>query len=107
MAMWPTPDDVKALLRLPASGDTFDELVGELTTAAVEWTDETTSHQYADPDVPPPVREAARLLAARLFRRRDSLDGTVGWAETGVVRIAPTDPDVARLLAPYKRAGIA
>ena len=39
--------------------------------------------------------------AARLYRRRDSVDGTVGWGDMGVVRIGPKDPDIETMIAPY------
>jgi hypothetical protein len=58
--------------------------------------------KYGWPAVPEDVREAARLKAARLFRRKDSPDGLRGFGEFGVVRISRyEDPDVAMLLDPY------
>jgi len=58
--------------------------------------------RFGWPAVPEPVRVAARLKAARLFRRKDSPDGMRGFGEFGVVRISKfEDPDVAMLLDPY------
>lgn len=52
---------------------------------------------------PAPVVEAAALLAARYFRRKDAPFGMVGSPEAGIERIAATDPDVKRLMQPYAR----
>lgn len=40
----------------------------------------------------------ALMLAARLYRRRNSPSGVEAFAESGVVYVAKRDPDVARLL---------
>jgi hypothetical protein len=52
--------------------------------------------------LPDALYEAALLLASRLYRRRDSLDGTIGWGDMGVVRVGLKDPDVEALLAQYE-----
>ena len=41
------------------------------------------------------------MEAGRLYRRRDSVDGTIGWGDMGVVRVGPKDPDIETLIAPY------
>jgi hypothetical protein len=51
---------------------------------------------------PEPVKQAALLEAARLFRRKDSPDGIAGSNEFGVIRVARSmDGDARMLLAPY------
>jgi hypothetical protein len=47
--------------------------------------------------MPDAVYQAALTHAARLFRRRDSIDGTVGWADVGITHIGRADPDVESL----------
>jgi hypothetical protein len=51
--------------------------------------------------VPDGLYEAALLLASRWYRRRDSLDGTIGWGDMGVVRVGLKDPDVEALIGGY------
>jgi hypothetical protein len=51
--------------------------------------------------LPDPLFTAAQYEAARLYRRRDSVDGTIGWGDMGVVRVGPKDPDIETLMAPY------
>ena len=41
---------------------------------------------------------AATMLAARLYRRRNSPDGVQAMTDAGAWYVARTDPDVARLL---------
>lgn len=53
------------------------------------------------PGVPDGVTQAAALLAARLYRRKDSPQGVLGSAEWGVMRVSRFDPDVESLIAPY------
>jgi hypothetical protein len=53
------------------------------------------------PSVPDGVAQAAALLAARLYRRKDSPEGVLGSSEWGAVRVARFDPDVEGLIAPY------
>jgi hypothetical protein len=53
------------------------------------------------PSVPDGITQAAALLAARLYRRKDSPQGVLGSAEWGVARVSRFDPDVENLIAPY------
>lgn len=53
------------------------------------------------PAVPGGVTQAATLLAARLYRRKDSPEGVLGSSEWGAVRVSRLDPDVEGLIAPY------
>jgi hypothetical protein len=58
----------------------------------------------------PEVHEAIVLAAARLYKRRQSVEGVAGWGDLGVVRILASDPDINRLLehhADMTKAGIA
>lgn len=59
---------------------------------------------YGWPAVPDAVRQACIMQAARLFTRYDSPLGVAGWGDMGVMRVSyRVDPDVAMLLAPYRR----
>lgn len=56
------------------------------------------------PSVPDAVREATLLLAARYHSRRNTPLGVqVGKPEFGNLSIPGKDPDVERLLAPYRK----
>lgn len=50
------------------------------------------------PAVPDEVHEATLILAARLFKRKDSPEGVLGSSEWGVVRLSRRDPDVLALI---------
>ena len=54
---------------------------------------------------PPQAVEAALLLAARFWKRKDSAYGPVAGAHgLGAVRVVPgVDPDIERLLSPFRR----
>ncbi len=56
--------------------------------------------------VPDDVKTACELLAIRIFKRRETPFGVVGSPETGVASLPAQDPDVKRLLAPYRRTYI-
>lgn len=59
------------------------------------------------PAVPAAIAEAALLLAARLYRRKDSPEGNTGNAEWGIMRVVKLDPDVEALVADYAMPGFA
>ena len=59
------------------------------------------------PAVPDEIRQAALLLASRLWLRRDSPEGVAGSSEWGVVRVSRMDPDVEALISPYVLPGFA
>lgn len=57
--------------------------------------------------VPEEVKLATILKAVRLYRRKFSPDGTIGGFELPVVKInAREDPDVAALLAPFRKTAV-
>lgn len=61
----------------------------------------------AEDDIPAPIREATLLQATRLYKRTDAPFGVTGSAEHGQLQtISRVDPDVAELIAPYKRWGM-
>jgi hypothetical protein len=64
--------------------------------------------RFGWPAVPDDVSEAALIVAHRLFKRKETSNGVVGFDGQGVtVRLSSTDPDAAALLAPYRIIGIA
>jgi hypothetical protein len=103
MSGWPTLADVKSLLRMRTADELEDPLIEAALRASIEYVDGRTGHRFTDPqtgdvDVSAQAFEAVCLMAARLYRRRDSLDGTIGWGDQGVVRVGRVDPDVEALI---------
>jgi hypothetical protein len=88
------PSATRPITELAASGGwPDDELV---VTAKWGW-----------PAVPDPVVQAQKLLASRLWKRKDSPEGVLGNDQWGVIRVSRVDPDVMALLDPYVLAGFA
>ena len=57
--------------------------------------------------VPIAIKQATIMSATRLYKRYDSPLGVLGFGDLGVVRISRLDPDIAALLAPYRRIKVA
>lgn len=53
--------------------------------------------------VPKAIHDACLLLAARLYRRKDTPQGVQGSAELGLIRITSNDPDYWGLIGGYVR----
>lgn len=102
---WPTVADVKAFLRIVDTSE--DAMIGSELAAAVTWVSSRVQQQYVPdsttyvPPLPPPLYAVALHETARLVRRRDSVDGTIGWGDMGIVRVGPKDPDIETMIAPY------
>lgn len=52
---------------------------------------------------PQAVNKACLMLAARYFKRKDSVFGVMGTPELGYVRVTSKDTDIRALLQPYRR----
>lgn len=57
--------------------------------------------------VPTAIKQATVLLAARIFKRNDSPGGVMGFGDLGVIRVGRMDPDIDRLIQPYKKVRFA
>lgn len=53
--------------------------------------------------VPTAIKQACVIQAARIFKRNDSPLGVAGFGDMGAMRVSRVDPDVARMLEPYRR----
>ncbi len=103
-ADWPQVADVKDYLRLGA--DTSDDaVVGQALAAAIAWVTARVAPTWTDPAGEGYLVDAlytvALMEAGRLYRRRDSVDGTIGWGDMGIVRVGPKDPEIETLIAAY------
>lgn len=52
--------------------------------------------------VPDPIRQAAKIMAARIVKRKEAPEGVMGMGQFGVVRVSRSDPDVNALIEPYR-----
>jgi hypothetical protein len=118
MASWPNLAEVRKLLRLQPDA-TEDAVIQTALAAAVDYgtrrvgftitTNPDGSLTYVPvypPDttiLPDAAHEAALIHAARLYRRRDSIDGTIGFGDMGAIRVGRTDADVEALYAACSR----
>lgn len=103
---WPTADDVRQELRAEGLSADDDAVLGHSLDAAIAWiTGRVRTEAIADDlgavAVVPDVWLATVLEVCRLYRRRDSLDGTLGWGDAGLVRVGVYDPDVEHLLGQW------
>jgi hypothetical protein len=109
MSQWPKLPEVRSLLRLQPDVNE-DAVITTALAAAVDfgtrrlggtwvlqsdgvtlvWTWTYPADTTTLPDL---GHEACLLHAARLYRRRDSIDGTINWGDMGV-RVGGSDPDV-------------
>jgi hypothetical protein len=76
-----------------------------LTTAAPAYLQVTA--KWGWPSVPSPVTSACILLAGRLVKRGDSLLGVAGFGDLGAITVRAIDPDVERMLRPYRNPVVA
>ena len=57
--------------------------------------------------VPIAIRQAAILASLRAYKRYESPTGVLGFSDVGVVRVGRLDPDVQRLVDPYRKLRMA
>lgn len=89
------------MLRLQPD-DTEDLVIASALAAAVAYGVGKTNNQWPATEtmlVPEAAHEACLIDAARIYRRRDSLDGTLAWGGAGAIRVGRFDPEVERLYA--------
>lgn len=116
MATWPDIDEVEAYIG-EVGTDQLDVLEDSLNAAIayIGWRcndeldliQDTGSAYYYDEIVPDNLREATKMLASRLFRRRLSPEGVAGFGDFGAVRVTRVDPDIEALITPNRSWGIA
>lgn len=116
MATWPDIDEMETYIGelgtdqvdvLEASLNAAVAYIGYLCDGQLEsQTTQDTDGNYEE-IVPENIREATRILASRLFRRRLSPEGVAGFGDFGAVRVISRDPDIAALITPQRSWGIA
>jgi hypothetical protein len=116
MSQWPKLAEVRTLLRMQPD-PTEDSVIQTALAAAVDYGVRRMGSQLIDngdgtfgpgkepiypgdtTTLPDAAHQACLLDSARLYRRRDSIDGTLGFGDAGIVRVGRTDADVDRLYA--------
>jgi hypothetical protein len=108
MSAWPTLAEVQTFLRLQpdpiedgvvqtALDAAINYGVGRMGSTYVDNGDGTcTRTPNYDTDtttLPDAAHQACLQHAARLYRRRDSVDGTIGFGDMGLIRVGSTDAD--------------
>jgi hypothetical protein len=53
--------------------------------------------------IPSDIKQATILASLRAYKRYESPTGVLGFSDMGVVRVGRLDPDVERLVAPYRK----
>lgn len=93
----------------PANAITGGRPVTGLLMTGGSWPRPTTgirvTARWGWPAVPGKVKQATLLQAGRLYKRRESLEGVLGSADWGAIRVAKFDPDVEALLAHFVLPG--
>jgi hypothetical protein len=101
VAFWPALKEVRSFLRLQPDAET-DSAITTALAAAVDYGNRRLNYLYPVPPadngtLPDTAHQACLMHAARLYRRRDSVDGTISWGDLGGVRVGRVDPDVEML----------
>ncbi len=93
-------DDLRSWLKFADDETDADALLTQCldaTVAHVESVCALPSTYTAD------VTTAIVMQAAALFKRRETPEGIAAFSDFGASRVTKLDPDVERLLAPYRK----
>ena len=82
--------------RIYAVGDYWFPQAGQEATVQVTGTFGFTS-------VPTAIKQATVLLSARIFKRNDSPGGVMGFGDLGIIRVGRMDPDIEKLIQPFRK----
>lgn len=91
---------VSPATQIRAIGNYVFSVIGKEATVQVAGT-------FGWSSVPVAIKQATLILAQRQFKRYDSPLGVAGFGDIGVVRVSRIDPDVASLIAPFRRVRVA
>jgi len=86
--------------QIRATGDYLFPLSGGEATVQVIGT-------FGWDNVPSDIEQACIILSQRQYKRYDSPLGVAGIGDIGIIRVSRIDPDVASILAPYRRLRMA
>ena len=86
--------------QIRATGDYLFPLSGGEATVQVVGT-------FGWASVPSDIEQACIILSQRQYKRYDSPLGVAGIGDIGIIRVSRIDPDVASILAPYRRLRMA
>jgi len=103
MAYYPKLQEVRSFLRLQPD-PTEDGFITTALVAAIDYANRRLNYRYPVPpnddgSLPDTAHQACLIHAARLYKRRDTVDGTIGFGDMGVVRVGRVDADVDMLYA--------
>jgi len=105
----PTGAQLAQWLSITATDAATSALLDGCCTVALQYelgrlsTLRMTEQGFAPPDVlPGPVAQAVLMRAAAIYRRRNSVNGFEGFADLGAVAIRASDPDIERLVDPWR-----
>jgi hypothetical protein len=108
----PTADTLAKWLSINATDATTTELLQACCDVATQYelgrlsVLRMTEAGYTPPDIlPGTVAHAMLMRAAAMFRRRNSVNGFEGFADLGAVAIRASDPDIERLVDPWRAWG--
>ncbi len=62
--------------------------------------------RWGFPSTPIEVEQATLILATRIFKRKNSPEGVLSFAESGIIRVSVTDRDVTQLISPYRKVSV-
>ena len=63
--------------------------------------------EFGFASIPIAIKQATILAALRAYKRYESPTGVLGFSDMGVVRVGRMDPDVTRLIDPYRKLRMA
>jgi hypothetical protein len=105
----PTAAQLAAWLSITATDVATTELLQRCCDIATQYelgrlsTLRMTEAGYTPPDVlPVAVAHAMLMRAAAVYRRRNSVNGFEGGADFGAIAIRASDPDIERLVDPWR-----
>jgi hypothetical protein len=105
----PTAAQLAAWLSITATDTATNELLQRCCDIAAQYelgrlsVARMTEAGYSPPDVlPATVAQAMLMRAAAMYRRRNSVNGFEGFADLGAVAIRASDPDIERLVDPWR-----
>lgn len=59
--------------------------------------------KWGYPSVPVEIEQACLILAARIFKRKNSPEGVLAFADSGIIRVSTTDRDVTALISAHRK----